>query len=91
MDKLSFGLSVETEDRTGEILAVYFQIRKGRVAKTKEIVEGTVFADFDKEGKLLGIEMLGPCEVAVLDKISNSSRVKRFVKESIPRGMLATA
>ncbi len=91
MDKLQFGLSVETEDHTGELIAVYFQIRKGRVRTTKEYVDGLVFADYDKNKKLLGIEMLGPCKITVLDKIAQNERVRKFVKKSIPRGMLAKA
>ena len=88
MDQLALQVSIDTEDQTGEILAVYFQVRKGRSRTTKECVEGKVFADYDKDGKLLGIEMLAPCTTTVLDKITKNTRVKNFVKRSIPRGML---
>jgi len=91
MDNLELGVSIETEDQTGEILSVYFHVRKGWAKTTKEYVEGIVFADYDKEGKLLGIEMLAPCEITVLDQIARSQRVKKFVHRSIPRGMLVPA
>jgi uncharacterized protein YuzE len=90
MDQLSLGISVETVDQTGEILAIYFSVRRGKVKTTKEAADGKVFLDYDKDGRLLGIEMLSPCEISVIDRISKNSRVRKFVKESIPRSMLVT-
>ena len=65
-DKFDFRVSVETRNQTGEVLAVYFQVRKGKTKLTKEHAGGNVFADYDKRGKLLGIEMLAPCRASVL-------------------------
>ena len=87
----SFGVGVETHDQTGEILAVYFRIRKGKTAKTKEYADGNVFADYDKHGTLLGIEILAPCAAKVLDRIAETAPAKRFVKNSIPRSMIIAA
>jgi uncharacterized protein YuzE len=88
--KFSFRLSVETRDTTGEVMAVYFQIRKGKSHRTQEYAEGNVFADYDKHGDLLGIEMLAPCRASVLNKIAKATPEKRFVQQTIPRGMLVT-
>jgi hypothetical protein len=90
-DDYRFGISVETNDRTGEVLAVYFQIRSGASYAVKEHEDGNLFADYDRRGRLLGIEMLGPCNAKVLDKIAVDTPVKRFVKKGIPSGMLVPA
>ena len=87
-NKFSFRVSVETVDQTGEMMAVYFQIRKGKTKNTKEYADGSVFADYDKHGQLLGIEMLAPCRASVLDKIAKAAPEKRFVRGAVPRGML---
>ena len=58
MNEFRFRVSVETNDHTGEIIAVYFQVRKGKVANTKERVQDTLFADYDRKGRLLGVELL---------------------------------
>ena len=86
--KFSFQVSVETHNQTGDVVAVYFQIRKGKAKTTKEYASGDVFADYDKHGDLLGIEMLAPCRVGVLDKIAAGTSEKRFVRRAVPRGML---
>ena len=65
-----FEVSVELENKTGEVLAVYFQVRKGKSAETREFDNGRAFADYDKSDRLLGIEMLGPTQIAVLDQIT---------------------
>jgi uncharacterized protein YuzE len=90
-DKFSFGVSVETKNDTGEVIAVYFQIRKGKAKTTKEYAGGDVFADYDKDGRLLGVEMLAPCQPSVLDKIAKLSAEKRFLRRAVPQGMLASA
>jgi len=87
----SFRVSVETQDRTGAVLAVYLQIRKGKTKVTKEYADGDAFADYDKHGRLLGIELLAPCRASVLDTIAKQAPTKRFVRDAVPRGMLVTA
>lgn len=87
-DKFSFRISVETQDQTGKVMAVYFQVRKGKVKVTKEYANGNAFGDYDKHGRLLGIEMLAPCSPSVLDNIAKQKPAKQFVRNTIPRGML---
>jgi hypothetical protein len=41
----------------------YLKAADGRVAETRELVDGKVFADFDAAGELLGIEVLVPCQL----------------------------
>ncbi len=90
-DRFCFQVQVETHDQTGEVLAVYFQVRKGKVKTTKEYAAGNAFGDYDRRGRLLGIEMLAPCNAAVLDSIAKQKPARDFVRNTIPRGMMATA
>lgn len=84
--------SIEVDDRTGNVLAVYFFIRPGKPAETREYANCRAMADYDRDGILLGIELLGPCEVSILDKISRNQPkpVKNFLRKSIPVEMALT-
>jgi hypothetical protein len=66
------------------------RIREGQVAQTKELTEGVAYADYDADGLLLGIELLGPCQVEVLDKLAESKPepVKRFLTGGAPRELV---
>lgn len=89
MNKHEFGVSVEVDNETGEILAVYFQVRRGRSARTQEYGEGTVFVDYNGSGELLGVEMLAPCEINVLEQITTDEpEARQFVRRSAPREMV---
>jgi uncharacterized protein YuzE len=96
MVDFNFHVNVETDDVTGDVLAVYFQIRKGKVHRTEEFSGGNVFADYDRLGKLLGVEVVGHCRLSVVDRIAAEestevrNRMKRFMKRSGPRMMVAT-
>jgi len=83
-------LEASVDDRTGHIAAAYLRVRDGKVAQTKEVVEGIVYADYDGDGLLLGIELLGPCEAKVLDSIAvdEPEQVKRFVTGGAPRELI---
>ena len=84
----SFGMAVENDKRTGQIKAVYFRIRQGKAAKTKEFDRGNVFVDYNKRGELLGVEMLAPSRIEVLDKIAiDEPESKKFLRNSVPREM----
>lgn len=92
--KHSFGIEITTERRTGEMLAVYFQVREGKATQVKEFADGSVFANYARNGELLGIEMLAPCEIKVLDKIAASedakyrAQTRDFFRNSVPRHMV---
>ncbi|MCL6447427.1 MAG: DUF2283 domain-containing protein [Armatimonadetes bacterium] len=47
--------------------ALYFSIKEGYVAKSKEVEEGVVL-DFDEKGNLVGVEIL---DVSVRYKLSD--------------------
>jgi hypothetical protein len=87
MDNPAFKLEASFDNRTGQAVAVYMRVREGGVARTEEVKEGYAYADYDADGHLLGIELLGPCEVAVLDSLADGEPepVKRFLRGGIPR------
>lgn len=95
MIDFDFGISVTTDDSTGDVLAVYFQIRKGKVHETREYAEGAALADYNKRGELIGIELLAPCKVSIVDQLAaNESaamrrQTKRFMRKAGPRQMVA--
>jgi uncharacterized protein YuzE len=79
-------IDVEIAESTGEVVAVYFYIRAGNSVETIEFAAGQALADYDRNGNLLGIELLGPCKVTILDKISRQEPgpIRRFLRNSIP-------
>jgi uncharacterized protein YuzE len=81
-------LSVNEKD--GSIRAAYLRVRQGEVAETREVAEGTAFADYDAGGLLLGIEILAPCTVEVLDRIAaqEPDPVRRFLRGGVPRELV---
>jgi hypothetical protein len=64
-------------------------VRKGRAAQVKELARGNAFANYNARGELLGVELLGPCEISVLDRIARKepNTVRNFFRQSVPRQM----
>jgi hypothetical protein len=85
--KLSFGILVVTNKQTGKIMSVYLQVREGKAVEVHEVCEGAAFANYNRKGELLGIELLAPCHIGVLAKVSRDANVKRFIRNGIPRQM----
>jgi hypothetical protein len=86
----AFKVRFEVDEQTGEPLAAYFRIREGEVAETKEVVEGSAFADYDADGWLLGVELLAPCRGLILDRLTaeEPEPVKSFVTRTAPRSLV---
>lgn len=55
-----YNVTMTVNKKTGALTAMYFQVRAGKAAKTKEYANGVVLADYNARGKLIGVEMLGP-------------------------------
>ena len=86
----TFRLEASIDDKTGLMVAAYLRVREGEVAETKEVEVGVVYADYDSQGSLLGVELLGPCGAVVLDGIAQGQPepVKRFLTGAAPRGLV---
>ena len=97
MTDFSFEVTITTENTTGSLVSVYFQIRKGKVHETREFADGAAFADYNKNGELIGIELLAPCSVTIVDQLAANEtkamrvKTKRFMRESGPRKMVLAA
>jgi uncharacterized protein YuzE len=85
-----FGLDVSFSDATGEPVAAYLRIRDGQVATTEEVAEGAAFADYAADGLLLGVELLAPCSLEVMDRLgaNESEPVRRFLRGGAPRELI---
>ncbi len=92
MEGISFKLDVSIDDRTGRPRAAYLRVREGQVAETREVSPGRALADYGADGKLLGIEFLAPCSVAVLDDLTadEPEPVKEFFRSSAPRTLVCS-
>jgi hypothetical protein len=77
------------DHESGKSLAVYLQVRKGRAAKVKELVDGAVFANYSRGNVLLGVEILAPVSVAVFDGLTSAEprEVKEFFVNKLPRDL----
>ena len=93
MNEPEFRLEASFDQGTGRIVAVYLRVRAGKVAKTEEIKDGVVNADYDPDGNLLGVEVLGPCEVEALEMAASQEpeAVKVFLRNGAPRGLVTAA
>lgn len=92
MAKSSFSIDVSVDEETGRLMACYINLREGQAAETRELQPGRAYADYDDEGQLIGIELLGPCSLTVLDSIAEKEpeSVKRFVLGAPPRELVLT-
>jgi hypothetical protein len=90
MVNAKFRLEVSFNETTGEPVAAYLRVRDGKVAETKEISEGIAFADYGADGFLVGIELLAPCRVEVLDRVSEKEPepVRRFLRRGVRQEMI---
>ena len=86
-------VSLSVDENTGGIRAAYLRVREGEVADTREVAEGSAFADYDAEGVLLGVELLAPCNVEVIDLLAASEpeAIRRFLKGGPPRELIANS
>jgi uncharacterized protein YuzE len=94
MGSLQLRAEVSVDDRTGGLVAVYLRVRQGKVARTEEVEDGVINADFGEAGELLGVEVLSPCDPLVLESLADEEHdepgiVRRFLLSATPRGMIA--
>lgn len=85
-------VSVSVDEKTGHVRAAYVRVRAGEVSETREVAEGRAFADYDASGLLLGIELLAPCEVAVLNNLvaMEPEPIRQFLRGGPPRALVPT-
>jgi hypothetical protein len=90
---LDFQIKVSVDKETGTVVAAYFQMREGKATRVLELADGKAFANYGSTGKLLGIELLAPCEITVLDQLFKKEPkvIKDFLMRTAPPEMLKAA
>ena len=88
---IGFEISISGRN-DGTIKAAYIRLRNGSVARTEELLEDTLNADFDKAGQLIGLEILAPVKLSELathvEKPIRPS-FRKFMRGSAPRKLIS--
>lgn len=81
-----------------EVQAVYIQLRAGRATDVREHADGAAFSNYDSNGDLLGIELLAPCKVELLNRLTRKlpqgpsrAQARQLIRKGVPGGMLVGA
>jgi len=72
-----FETSVSARD-DGTLEAMYIRFRQGKVARTREIIEDVLLADYNSRGVLIGIEILDAVRLSDLAKLVEQPQRKVF-------------
>ena len=90
MSDLNFQVKISVNKEKGTVTAVYFQMREGKATRVLELADGKAFANYNSTGKLLGIELLAPCQVTALDHLFKKEPkvIKEFLMRTAPPEML---
>lgn len=90
MANAKFRLEVSFSQTSGDPIAAYLRVREGKVVETREVSEGVAFADHGADGSLLGVELLAPCAVDILDRIAEKEPepVRHFLRCGVRKEMI---
>ena len=84
-------ISIETDNATKRVLAIYLQVEEGEVFRTVEIEQDACYADEDKSGRLLGVEILAPGTLTFLTKKVAEHYSSTEIDELLEQARLALA
>ncbi|MBN1512874.1 MAG: DUF2283 domain-containing protein [Phycisphaerae bacterium] len=88
------GFEISTSARgDGTLEAVYIRLARGKVARTVEIVEDIVLADYNSRGRLLGIELLAPVRLPDIANLIDTPRragFRKAVRKAAPQEFVLT-
>ncbi len=79
-------MSISARDN-GTIEAMYVLLRDDKAARTKEIIEDILLADYNKRNELVGIEVLAPVKITEIMRLVDKPRrgpFRRFIKAQAP-------
>lgn len=86
------GLQLSISARNdGTLEAVYICVGDGKVARTEEIIEDILLADYNRRGDLVGIEILAPVKIQRITSLVDQPRrrtLRRFIKERAPEELV---
>ena len=80
-------LELVVRQGTGALCGAYLKLRAGKVARTEEIESDVLLADYDRQGNLLGIDILAPIDMSVAVNLVKDRR-QRAAIESIMQSTL---
>ena len=87
---IGFELSVSARN-DGTLEAAYIQLSHRSVARTQEIIQDVLLADYDAQDHLVGLEILAPVKLTELAKLVDKPKrkpFKRFIQISAPRQLV---
>lgn len=88
---IGFEISISARD-DGTLEALYIRLSTNKVAKTKEVSgPAEVLADYDANGRLVGIEILSPVRLSKLAELVDRPRRKpfrKFVRTAAPEELV---
>jgi hypothetical protein len=89
MSELVFELEASFDRKVRPAVA-YLRVREGQRAETREIVDGAVNAKYDRDGKLLAVELYGRCDLKALCDLAagEPEEVRRFLLGAVPRDLI---
>ncbi len=82
---------ISVSDAGEGALIAYIGDEATPVARTEQIIEATLLADYDEDGELVGIEVLAPVRLAdVVALVTPEERepLAVFLRQSAPRELL---
>lgn len=88
--QVGFELSVSAR-ADGTLEAVYITLLNDKVARTDEVMEDILLADYNQRGELVGIEILAPVKINKLAQLVDKDRrpdFRRFVKQQAPEELV---
>ena len=75
---------------SGSVASCYIHLADRKVAKTREVRKGILLADYDRKGRLVGLEILGPIKLSIvikqLDHIMRQP-FRKALRESFPASL----
>lgn len=84
--QVGFELSISARD-DGTLEALYILLQDAKVARTEEIIEDIILADYDEDDCLIGIEVLAPVKLSQIAKLVEQPRrkpLRKFLIEQAP-------
>lgn len=73
--------------KDGSIEAIYLAVSPNKIARTDETIEDHMLVDYDRNGRIVGIEILAPVrlrDVTGLVDARTRAPLRRFLRRSVP-------
>jgi hypothetical protein len=89
MIRIAPGFQIAISGRKdGSIDAIYLAVSANKVARTDEFIEDHMLVDYDRNGRIVGIEILAPIrlrDVTGLVDVRTRAPLRRFLRRSVPQ------